>query len=298
MNCDKFSNWLDNTEAGSLSSNIPDEIKSHVSTCKDCEKQLNNQKKVLEILKELGPTIEATNRIMKATMNKIDSNCAPKTLSIVDRILMLLSSHSWKLAVPLALVVIIYFVSAMVFPKHTLVSGNGTVMRMSKQINLQNKIFKILPSDILNLNNQIAMISLANKDYVEIQGTGIFAVSERNIQMKQGSASMHFSPSTTGYSVNLNNTSVKVIGTILKLETNNMSDSIFVEEGKIHWKSLRRKEQGFLTENNGINVTQKDITPITHVKTVAKTIKPQSSPRTNTQESRSELEPFLPTNSN
>lgn len=275
MSCEKLKNWLDEGNFASSIQDMPQEMRSHAQTCSYCQQIIKTTANALSKLKKsstLSP--QKQQQIFKELHNRIASGSAlaKKMPSFSEKLQAFFAEKIFARYALAGFAVLILVVSvSLVWHKSSgktssinevYALGSGELQRRGKLIKLGAAKVSIQADDVVIVDKEAMVISWNKAEKIELKGKSSHRIAKNGLNMISGQVLMSFKPSARGYRIEMNNSTLKVVGTVLKLEILKDCDSIEVESGKIEWKIKNSKDSGTLEKGQSLMIFKdKAVTP-------------------------------------
>lgn len=262
MICKKFTAWLDEGNICHSIAALPDEFAHHVAGCSQCQKSLAQQNATLKRLTD--STIlpgETRQRILARLEKRIETSQPAPTSSLASLIKKILVPVNRKLAY--AGVFIAIAASTIIF--FNLPGSQDYIISA-----VSSETRQLAVGDRLSCSAEVTKISWNSQDQIEIDGRAEFIVGKNRLKMLNGTARLAFRPSARGYEIEMQECTLTIVGTIVKLEMIAQKDHIFVEKGRIKWQHKNLVDNGTLADGQGISIAADKIeqaAPLPAIKT-------------------------------
>lgn len=244
MRCEEVKNWLNECNQFDDLKGLPADLGEHTRQCPVCKKLVQAQLKTISSIKRSACLKdESRRRIFSKLQTRIPQiHDDVSTFSFIKVCL----SFKWHLAFALIFVLSFWLVSSLNHSSDWKITGSGKILVNEEETKLAEKGLPLETSDRFEIVGGSIRLLRHDREKLVIDGSAGFLFDKDSLKMFKGSAVIAFSPDAKGYRVEMHNSVLEIVGTVLELSVESDHDRIKVVEGKIRWKNLRNEQSGFL----------------------------------------------------
>lgn len=250
--CESFTQLLlDHTEIV-----IDGAWQAHLRGCKSCRHLWATHNQSITSLKErVTLSAESQQKIFSRLQQTIQSSQKSETNHWVSRLTLWISTLNPRYAIPALVLFIGFTLAAFIQPSSSMMmNGPATVLVETNKVFLDLRQKPMVIGKSLWLLDGQLHLAWNNQETIAVEGRLEFSALEKGLKPTKGKAVLSFSRSAEGYQVAMRHTILKIVGTVIRIEMSDTSETVVVDKGRVLWELHDGSRKGELTAGTGIVV--------------------------------------------